>query len=98
VTVVNPNIAVLLRYQAKLNIQDTDGRDPLMYAVMENNEPLIRLLMDNKMHGPIGTDCQDKLGKSAAHYVVNPIRFGSYENVRILEELHRQGFDLGLED
>lgn len=32
------------------------------------------------------------------HYVVNPIKFGSYENVEILRDLHKNGFDLSIKD
>ena len=39
---------------------------------------------------------QDQDGWSAIHYVVKPFRFGSYENVKILDMLlaHKFKFDL----
>lgn len=41
---------------------------------------------------------QDKAGRSAAHYVVNPIAFGTFENLEILKKLHEAGYDLSLKD
>jgi ankyrin repeat protein len=37
----------LMEYGAKLNITDSDGRDPLMYAIMNNNEKVVKMLLDN---------------------------------------------------
>jgi hypothetical protein len=37
-------------------------------------------------------------GKSAAHFVINPIEFGSYENLTILNILYQCGFNLNLMD
>ena len=41
---------------------------------------------------------KDNEGKTAVHYVVNPIGFGSYENVEILVQLHQHGYKLDLKD
>jgi len=40
----------------------------------------------------------DKQGKNAVHYVVNPVEFGSYENVEILKILKEASFDLNHKD
>lgn len=41
---------------------------------------------------------QDKSGKSVVHYVVSPLRYGSYENVALLNLLAREGFNVQLKD
>jgi hypothetical protein len=43
---------------------------------------------------------RDVEGKNAIHYIVNPHDFGSFENVKILEVIHKSklGYDLGLKD
>lgn len=40
----------------------------------------------------------DKQGKNAVHYVVNPVEFGSYENVEILKILQEASFDMNRKD
>ena len=37
-------------------------------------------------------------GRTAVHVCVNPLGFGSYENVKILRKLHNSGFDLNARD
>ena len=51
----------------------------MSYAVMSNNLDLVHFLIDNKKQG-LNPAVQDKKGKSAVHFVVNPCYFGSYEN------------------
>jgi hypothetical protein len=55
-------------------------------------------LLANDISAKINKECQDKTGKSAVHYVVNPIKFGSYENVNVLRSLAKKGFNLKLKD
>lgn len=45
------NIMGLMEYGAKLNIVDSDGRDPLMHAIMNNNVKVVKMLLDNKKTG-----------------------------------------------
>lgn len=92
------NLIGLIEFGAKLNITDSDGRDPVMHAIMKDNTMALKMLFENKSNAHINLHGQDKAGKSAAHYVVNPVRFGSYENVEILQLLHKQGFNLQLKD
>ena len=82
--ILRNNIIGLIEYGAKLNYVDSDGRDPIMHAIMNNNTMVIKILLENQKALNVNPVCQDKIGKSAAHYVVNPVRFGSYENVEIL--------------
>jgi hypothetical protein len=54
-TVMRPNIIGLLEHGARLNVVDSDGRDPLMHAIICNNEPLAKMLLDNQKVGKIDT-------------------------------------------
>ena len=40
----------------------------------------------------------DHEGKSAVHHVVNPIEYGSYENVEIFNLLIANNFDINVKD
>jgi hypothetical protein len=42
------------------------------------------MLIDNKAQGQLDVKSVDKAGKTPIHYVVNPIKYGSYENINIL--------------
>ena len=35
------NIIGLMEHGTKLNVVDSDGRDPIMYAIISNNEKLL---------------------------------------------------------
>ena len=92
------NLIGLLEFGAKLDVVDSDGRDPIMHAIIKDNVMVLKMLFENKKTLQFNTSGQDKSGRSAAHYVINPIRFGSYENVEILQLLHKYGFNLNLKD
>jgi len=47
------NIIGLMENGAKLNIVDSDGRDPIMYAVMQNNKETLKMLLDNISSGNV---------------------------------------------
>jgi len=42
------NLIGLIEHGAKLDIVDSDGRDPLMHAIMNNNTMVVRILLENK--------------------------------------------------
>lgn len=88
----------LMEYGAKLDVQDSDGRDPIMYAIITNNQMVVEILLNNTKALRINTEGQDKAGKSAVHYVINPLRYGTFENVLILNMLHKHKFNLKLKD
>jgi len=92
------NLIGLLEFGAKVDITDSDGRDPIMHAIMKDNEMVLKMIFENKKALKLNTDAQDKAGKSAVHYVINPVRYGSYENVEILRLLHQQNYNLELKD
>jgi ankyrin repeat protein len=96
--VMRNNLIGLIEYGAKLDLVDSDGRDPIMHAIIKNNVMVLKMLFENKKTLKFNTSGQDKAGKSAAHFVINPIRFGSYENVEILQLLHQYGFNLNMKD
>lgn len=57
-----------------------------MYAIEQNNCDIVKFLLKNKEKGLIRNHT-DNEGKNAIHYVVNPTKFGSYENEEILNTL-----------
>ena len=46
--VLRNNLIGLIEYGAKLNFTDSDGRDPIMHAIIHNNTMVVRLLLENK--------------------------------------------------
>lgn len=80
-----------------INVNDTDdeGQTPIIYAIKENATKLFKFLLALP-----GTDIKqkDNFGKTPVHYVVNPLPYGSYENVKILEALAQAGFNLNEPD
>jgi ankyrin repeat protein len=40
---------LLIKYGAKIDVVDSDGRDAIIYSVINNNEYLLRLLLTNKV-------------------------------------------------
>lgn len=92
------NLIGLLEFGAKVDVVDSDGRDPIMHAIIKDNEMVLKMIFENKKTQKVNTNAQDKAGKSAAHFVINPVRYGSYENIEILKLLHQQGFNLMLKD
>ncbi|KAJ5371707.1 hypothetical protein N7517_003713 [Penicillium concentricum] len=80
---------LLLRGNMDANKQDSDGRTPLIHAIIENHDSVVRLLLS---HGArIGVyDCD---GRSALHWAVLYRRFG------ILQQLleHRAKYECSLD-
>ncbi|KAJ5817313.1 hypothetical protein N7447_009546 [Penicillium robsamsonii] len=80
---------VLLRGNMDANKQDSDGRTPLIHAIIENHDSVVRLLLS---HGArIGVyDCD---GRSALHWAVLHRRLG------ILQQLldHRAKYESSLD-
>lgn len=96
---MRPNLQCLFEFGAKLNVVDSHGRDALMYAIMHNDFELVRFLLNNKDNGLLRNHT-DNEGKNAIHYVVNPAKFGSFENATILNALINTNsfFDLNQRD
>jgi len=88
----------LLEFGARLDVADSDGRDAMAYTVMSNNLALAELLINNREAGGLDPKMQDVAGKSAVHFVVNPVLFGSYENTHLLAKLAEAGYDLQARD
>ena len=77
-----------------INEKDSKNRDSLYYGIYHNNIKVVRFLLENG----ISKTNRDSLGKSAVHYVVNPVEFGSFENVEMLKLLHEYKFEMNLPD
>lgn len=83
---MRPNMQCLFEFGGRLDVIDSHGRDALMYAIMHNDLELVKFILNNKDRGLI-KNLTDNDGKNAIHYVVNPAKFGSFENVEILNTL-----------
>lgn len=46
--ILRNNIIALIEYGAKLDIVDSDGRDAIMHAIINNNEMVVKILLENK--------------------------------------------------
>ena len=69
-----------------------------MISILKNNTKILDLLLDLKKIGGANYSLMDKYQKSAAHYVVNPLVLGSYENDSILKKLKENKFEMNLPD
>lgn len=74
----------MMNYGASLGTVDSDGRDVMSYAILHNNLSFVQFLIDNRFEGGLKNTLNDVAGKTAAHLVVDPLPFGSYENSGIL--------------
>jgi ankyrin repeat protein len=92
------NLIGLIEFGAKLDVTDSDGRDAIMWGIIIDNVMVLKMLFENKKALNFNPHGQDKAGKSATHFVINPIRYGSYENLEILGLLHKYGFNLQIKD
>ena len=61
--------------------KDSQGRSALIYSIIHNDLGLFKALMSNK---DIEIEALDKSNRSALHYVINPLKYGSYENTEML--------------
>ena len=77
---------------------DSENRDVFMIAILKNNIKILNLLIELKKIAGANLSHQDKYFKSATHYVVNPLRIGSYENDTILKKLKEHKFEMNLKD
>jgi ankyrin repeat protein len=93
-----PTLEYLMLQGSTFDIRDSKQRDVMSYAIENNDLALVKFLISHAAIGKLMIDSQDKDGKSAVHYVVNPIGYGSYMNITILEELRKAGYRLDLRD
>jgi hypothetical protein len=83
-----------LSFKGNFGVADSDGRDIMAYAIMSNNSGLVDFLIQNKKEGNLNVANADLAGKTASHLVVNPCKYGSFENVYILDQLPKVGYNL----
>jgi ankyrin repeat protein len=81
------NLTLLVQYGGKPDFPDSEGRTALMYAVMSNDRRLVAYLVSNYKVSRFEVNGQDNSGKTVAHYLVQPLSYGSYENAALLEYL-----------
>ena len=84
----------LLRNGVSVNDADEEGVSGLMYAIRENSKKMVRFFLDHK---DIDRNMTDNSGKTPVHYVINPLEYGSYENITILEMVAKV-FDVNTRD
>jgi ankyrin repeat protein/predicted DNA-binding WGR domain protein len=85
----------LIQMGCDINSVDYNGWGCLVYAIRENDQKLFNFLAERP---GIDLGIMDNNGKCLAHHVVNPRVVGSYENVELLNELHKLGVDLTVKD
>lgn len=80
-------IKYLLDCGCSLQETDSKGRNAFMYAITNNDAELVRALITE---GTLNLLQTDKAGRTALHYAVQPLPYGSYENIQILDLLLKQ--------
>ncbi|KAJ5971444.1 uncharacterized protein N7479_001362 [Penicillium vulpinum] len=85
---------LLLRGNMDVNKQDSDGRTPLIHAIIENHDSVVRLLLS---HGArIGVyDCD---GRSALHWAVLHRRLGILQQLLDHRDKYERSLDLDVYD
>jgi ankyrin repeat protein len=103
-------LQVLLQHKGNgVSEKDSLGKTALIYAVCNNDVAMVHQLftasvrpkdMPDVLENRTGIDpnVQDDQGKTALHYAVNPLAYGSYENVQLLTLLVKSGADFTIKD
>jgi hypothetical protein len=84
-TLLKDNLKSLCAFGGKLDTPDSEGRTALMYATMENDARLLDFLTGSYKVSRFNVNGVDKEGKSVAHFIVNPLHYGTYENTELIE-------------
>jgi len=88
--ILKANLDCLLQFKARIDIADSDGVDVIMHSIKQNDHDLVSYFLSNAQTMPVREFLrhnQDSQGKNAIHCVVNPFKFGSFENKDILRSL-----------
>ncbi len=91
-------ISHLLESGANLNVGGVDGVTPVMMCVKKNDMKTLTLFLSKAKSESLNVNKQDSEGKTCLHYVVNPVEYGSFENVALLELLVSKGADINIKD
>ena len=70
----------LIDLGANMDLVDSEGKSPLMYAVMSGDKRLVEWFVAKYASNEYNVNQQDLMGKSVAHYIVSPLPFGTYDN------------------
>jgi len=46
--IIRQNLIGLIEFGARLDVLDSDGRDPIMHAIINNNTMVVKILLENK--------------------------------------------------
>ena len=82
----------LIQNGASLIEKDSCGKSALIYTVLENNFPFLKMLCENTINNIDKNIVDLSTGKSLIHYCVSLNNFGSYENKEMLEYLLTNNF------
>ncbi|XP_066280586.1 poly [ADP-ribose] polymerase tankyrase-like isoform X1 [Branchiostoma lanceolatum] len=72
------------------------GLAPAKELVMNKADTVLVTKLDNYIKPDLGA--MDNKGWTVVHHLVQPMEYGSYENVEILELLHKEGAPLDVKD
>ena len=78
---------------ALCNTCDGNGMSALAHAIVLNEDQFARLLISHS-----DMSFCDKQGRTLVHLIVQPIKYGSYENVNLLKALAKAGAPLSADD
>lgn len=90
-------LRLLLRSDRDLgvNLKNRSGHTALHIAITNNDTTSVEIICTSKL---ANLDVTDNVGRTALHYVVSPLPFGSFENVDILRLLLTNGAKATLRD
>lgn len=90
-------IRTLMEMGSRVSEQDSFGIDPIMKAILQNDEAIVSMLLNHVLTDDVKTN-QDQFGNSSMHYAVWTLPYGSFENVKILRLLIDNGFSHSIKD
>ncbi|CAK63631.1 unnamed protein product (macronuclear) [Paramecium tetraurelia] len=79
-----------------INEKTENGETSLMLAIKINSLKLVNYILNHPQF-KVALHAQDSQNRTPIHYVVQPLEFGSYENIEMLQILSKQ-FDINQAD
>lgn len=65
-----------------------------MRAISNNDTKLVSILLSFIENSALSTFVEEKTLKTPLHVCIEPVNYGSYQNVDMLEKLIKKGFDI----